>query len=297
MNTLKKYFAFLLILFPLAYLFFSPRFNKRLYRPLLFHPLPYPDDRLEQLPLAMGVAPDELYFNSWGKLASKETLHGWFFEHPQASAQGNNKVVLFSHGNAGNIKVRTAISQLLMECGVSVFVYDYRGFGKSTGSPSVEGVCQDGLAAYDFIKNKYDLKPDQIFVYGESLGSAVSCYIISQRKAAGLILQSGYSSLRGIAAETLSTLKLFPSWLFPMPHANSVDILSRSHPPLLIIHGKLDQVVAFHHAQALFDSASEPKQLLELPGSAHSDLVGTSREILKNALTAFIEKHSSLKLV
>lgn len=294
---MKKFLTIILLLFPLAYLFFSPRLNKRLYRPLLFNPLPFGDDSAADLPRIMGVAPDELYFNSWGDIASKETLHGWFFEHPQATRQANNNVVLLSHGNAGNIKVRLAITQLLMECGVSVFLYDYRGFGKSTGSPTLEGVCQDGVAAYDFIKAKYDLAPEQIFVYGESLGSAVSCYIISQRKAAALILQSGFSSLRGIAGETLSALRLFPGWLFPMPHANSSDILKKAHPPLLVVHGKLDQVVAFHHAQALFDSASQPKQLLELPASAHSDLTSTSREILKNAYTAFIEKHSSLKLV
>ncbi len=279
-----------LLLAPLAYVLLSPRVNKRLYRPLLFRPLAYPSTDGEHLPVAMGVIPDELYFNSYGTLASKETLHGWHFQHPNADAP----LVLFSHGNSGNITIRASLCEMMLESGASVFVYDYRGFGKSTGIPNVEGVCQDGLAAYDFIVNKFSIPPDKIFLYGESLGAAISSYIASQRKSAGLILQSGYSSLRNIAGETVRALHLYPSWLFPMPGKNSREILSVAHPPLLIIHGLLDKVVAFHHAQTLFDSASQPKQLLALPASAHSDLITTSRELVTETLTDFFTRSTAV---
>ncbi len=258
----------------------------RLYRRLLFQPTAFPELLDGKFPPAMEVEPEELYFNSFGDLDSKETLHGWYFQHPKPDAP----LVIFSHGNSGNLTIRAPLFQLLLESGASVFIYDYRGFGKSTGSPTVEGVYQDGLAAYDFVVNKFGLSADQVFLYGESLGAAVSSFISSKRKAAGLVLQSGFSSLRNIGGERVRALKLYPSWLFPMPGSSSRDILAAEHPPLLIIHGQLDQSVAFHHAQALYDCASQPKQLLALPASGHSDLVATAKDTLKENLTAFFSR-------
>lgn len=277
-----------LFLAPIAYLLLSPRVNMRLYRRLLFQPTAFPQLPAGRLPRSMDIEPEELYFNSFGDLDSKETLHGWYFQHPNPEAP----LVIFSHGNSGNLTIREPLFQLLLECGASVFIYDYRGFGKSTGAPTLEGVYQDGLAAYDFIVGKFALPANQVFLYGESLGAAVSSYISSKRKSAGLILQSGFSSLRNIGGERVRALKLYPSWLFPMPGTSSREILSADHPPLLIIHGMLDRSVAFHHAQALYDSASQPKQLLALPASAHSDLVATAKDTLKENLTAFFSKFS-----
>lgn len=275
-----------LFLAPIAYLLLSPRVNIRLYRRLLFQPTAFPEQLEGKFPPAMDVEPEELYFNSFGDLDSKETLHGWYFQHPKADAP----LVIFSHGNSGNLTIRAPLFQLLLESGASVFIYDYRGFGKSTGSPTLEGVYQDGLAAYDFVVKKFGLSADQVFLYGESLGAAVSSFVSSKRKAAGLILQSGFSSLRNIGAERVRALKLYPSWLFPMPGTSSRDILAAEHPPLLIIHGQLDQAVAFHHAQTLYDCASQPKQLLALPVSGHSDLVATARDALKENLSAFFSR-------
>ena len=283
-QTLWRY----LFLAPLAYLLLSPRVNMRLYRRLLFQPTAFPEQLNGKLPRAMDIEPEELYFNSFGDLDSKETLHGWYFQHPNNDAP----LVIFSHGNSGNLTIRAPLFQVLLESGASVFIYDYRGFGKSTGSPTVEGVYQDGLAAYDFVVSKFALQADQVFLYGESLGAAVSSYIASKRKSAGLVLQSGFSSLRNIGGERVRALKLYPSWLFPMPGTSSRDILAAEHPPLLIIHGKLDKSVAFHHAQALYDCASQPKQLLTLPASGHSDLVATAKDTLKENLTAFFNRFS-----
>ncbi|CAN5372589.1 hypothetical protein BH11CYA1_BH11CYA1_32970 [soil metagenome] len=287
-NTARQGLWRCLFLAPIAYLLLAPRVNMRLYRKLLFHPTSFPELPSGNLPRAMNIEPEELYFNSFGDLDSKETLHGWYFQHPNQDAP----LVIFSHGNSGNLTMRLPLFQTLLESGASVFIYDYRGFGKSTGAPTVEGVNQDGLAAYDFIVKKFALPASRIFLYGESLGAAVSSYIASKRKAAGLVLQSGFSSLRNIGGERVRALKLYPSWLFPMPGTSSSDILAAEHPPLLIIHGMLDKAVAFHHAQALYECASQPKQLLALPVSGHSDLVATAKETLKENLSAFFIRFS-----
>lgn len=272
----------------LAYFLLSPRVMTALYRPLLFHPSPFPPQVDENLPLALGVEPQECYFNSFGPLASKETIHGWWFPHPHIESA---PVVLLSHGNSGNITIRAGLCELIMRSGASVFVYDYRGFGKSTGSPTVEGVSQDGIAAYDFVRRSMNVSADHIFLYGESLGAAVSTYILSQRPCAGIVLQSGFSSLRHIAGETFAPLKAYPHWLFPAPGLDSAGILRQEdHPPLLVIHGKLDQVVPFEHGQRLYESARGRKKMLTLPATSHSDLLATAADEISRTLEAFFRK-------
>ena len=276
---------------PLAYLLLAPRLNRPLYRPLLFHPAPFPAAVDENLPLALGVEPEECYFNSYGSLASKETLHGWWFAHPHKE---DAPVVLLSHGNSGNITIRAGLCELIMRSGASVFVYDYRGFGKSTGEPTVEGVSQDGVAAMDFLRARLGLPPERFYLYGESLGAAVSTYIHSQRECAGIVLQSGFSSLGAIAGHTFKPLRLYPLWLYPNPGLDSAAILKRAeHPPLLVVHGKLDRVVPFEHGLALYEAASGRKQLLALPASSHSDLLATASEELTAALRAFFNGQGS----
>lgn len=273
---------------PLAYVLLSPRVMKPLYRPLLFHPAPFPASVDENLPLALGVEPEECYFNSYGSLAPKETLHGWWFAHPHKK---DAPVVLFSHGNSGNITIRTGLCELLMRSGASVFVYDYRGFGKSTGQPTVEGVSQDGVAAFDFLQERMGVKSDRLFLYGESLGAAVTTYIHTQRECAGMVLQSGFSSLRAIAGHTFTPLKVYSNWLFPEPGFDSAAILRRSeHPPLLVIHGKLDQVVPYAHGLALYEAAGARKRLLALPATNHSDLLATAATQLHEELSSFFAK-------
>jgi fermentation-respiration switch protein FrsA (DUF1100 family) len=272
----------------ILYVLLSPRVMKPLYRPLLFHPAPFPAAVDENLPLALGVEPEECYFNSYGSLAPKETLHGWWFAHPHKK---DAPVVLFSHGNSGNITIRTGLCELLMRSGASVFVYDYRGFGKSTGLPTVEGVSQDGVAAFDFLQERMGVKCDQLFLYGESLGAAVTTYIHSQRECAGMVLQSGFSSLRAIAGHSFAPLKVYPNWLFPHPGFDSEAILRRTeHPPLLVIHGKLDQVVPYAHGLALYEAASARKKLLALPATNHSDLLATAATQLHEELSSFFSK-------
>lgn len=257
------------------YLALSPRIASRLYGGVMFHPHAFPDDC--ELFDIEGVTREEIFF-----VSNKLRLHGWFFHVPNAS-----KTILFSHGNTGNILNREHFVTLQLKAGYSVFIYDYRGYGRSEGNASVYGIVADGLAAYDYLIRQRDLKPESIVVYGESLGAAVACQIAAARKTGGIILQSGFSSLQRIGTEMIPFLRMYPRFLLPQPELNSAAILEREHPPLLIIHGKKDTVVPFAHGDEMFNRASEPKAFLQLPRCGHNDIPFVAGDEYVNALREF----------
>lgn len=194
-------------------------------------------------------------------------------------------MILFNHGNAGNLSSRNSIVSLLIKTGASVFIYDYEGFGKSGGLPSIDGICENGLTAYDFLVYKEGVDPRSIIVYGESLGTGVAMYLADKRPVGGVILQSGFSSLRTIALEVFPSLKLFPPFLFPTQQLDTLKLSKKPHPPLLIVHGMKDEVVPYSHAERVYKEAAEPKQLLTLPNSGHVDICATApNEFLKTVI-------------
>ncbi|MBK7747113.1 MAG: alpha/beta hydrolase [Candidatus Obscuribacter sp.] len=269
----------------LAYLGLSPRIGVRLYEPLLFHPAAYPSDfDLANLTQIVGHSPQSVYFASEGKLAQSATLHGWHFK----SGDINAPTVLLSHGNAGNITGRTVLLSWLCSLGVNVFIYDYRGFGQSSARPSVPGVTQDGLSAYDYLVSQ-NIDPSKIVLYGESLGVAISTYIASQRAVSAMILQSGFASLRSIACQLYPILSIYNQTLFCQPALDSASILSLDHPPLLIFHGAKDQVVPVSHAHNLYQCAKGSKQLIVFDDCQHSDLVANQSERMSAAVKPLLK--------
>lgn len=257
----------------------SPRFNHPLYRGLLFHPRRY-EPGADQLPTIENCDASEVFLN----LKTGKTIHGWLFEVP-----GATQAILFSHGNAGNLSSRIDLVSVLLQTGASVFVYDYEGFGKSNGAPSTEGICANGLAAFDYLVNEKMFSPQDIVVYGESLGAAVATYISSQRECGGIILQSGFSSLRRIALEIFPFLAVFPGFLWPSQKLDNLSLLKQKHAPLLIIHGVNDCVVPYSHAERLFSQASDPKQLLTLEETAHNNIFSTAAEPYRETIRAFLK--------
>jgi uncharacterized protein len=209
-------------------------------------------------------------------------LSGSYFELP-----GNDKVVLISHGNGGNIAHRIPAVVNLLQAGYSVFVYDYEGYGKSTGSPSMKNVCEDGFAAFDYLVKQRHVLANNIILFGESLGSAVSCHLLTQRSCGGVIIQSGFDTLYNVGREKLVWLNFYPQIIMPEPRFNNLEVLSKPHPPLLIIHGVKDQIVPFSHGEKLMSAAVEPKKFVRLPNADHNDIYTTDRDISTKALTEF----------
>lgn len=257
------------------YLALSPRIASRLYGGVMFHPHQFPDD-LELLDIE-GVTREEIFF-----VSNKLRLHGWYFHVPKST-----KTLLFSHGNTGNILNRETMIGLQLKAGYSVFIYDYRGYGRSEGNASVFGIVADGCAAYDYLIQQRDLKPEQIVLYGESLGAAVACQIAARREAAGIVLQSGFSSLRKIGMETIPFIRIYPKFLLPQPELDSAAVLERDHPPLLIIHGKKDTVVPFTHAEEIYSRALEPKHFVPLTRCGHNDIPYLAPDEYIGALRTF----------
>lgn len=210
-------------------------------------------------------------------------LHGWFFKKADSPY-----VLLVNHGNGGNISSVVWIADNALRAGVSALVYDYRGYGLSAGKPSAESICADGLAAYDYLITE-GYAPDHIIVYGQSLGCAVACHIVQQKPSAGLVLQSGFASLRTVAAQYFVGLKIAPRAILPDILDNSI-ILTHGHPPLLFMHGTRDRIVPCSNSIRLYSSAKgDDKELVLLSGAGHN-LYPKYVEAHATALNSFIHK-------
>lgn len=267
-------------LLAVLYLAFSPRIFHSFYSRRLFHPWKYPvgDWDVEHLE---GIAREDVYF----KANDGSKLHGWFFQRPNS-----RYVVLFSHGNTGNLTGtnRLPLVNLLLKAGVSVFIYDYRGYGRSEGAPTVRGICEDGVAAFDYLARERGYVPDNIILYGESLGTAVASEIAAERHCAAIILQSGFTSLREIGQHHVPVTRIYPSFMYPPPLLDTVRRMSVDRRPLLIIHGQKDQVVPYSHAQEIFNNAAEPKMIVDLPECSHSDIGHLAPEVFVSSVKAFL---------
>lgn len=256
--------SLLVVLFT-CYVMLAPVVSSSLYDVVLFHPvkkLHNLDNALADIKRQCGVSGEEIYFPS----SDGVRLHGIYFALP-----GGRKTVLFSHGNGGNISHRLLAAAILLKCGVSVFLYDYEGYGQSSGKPSLAGMASDGISAFDYLVNRRKVSARDIVLYGESLGSGISCQILKARQAGGIIIESGFDSLYSVACEKLPWLRAYPPIAFPAPSLDNSAILSGVHPPLLILHGKKDALITPEHAINLCEASSWPKKLIIFSCVGHTD--------------------------
>lgn len=210
-------------------------------------------------------------------------LHGWYYKHPTSK-----KVFIYNQGRCSDLGKALNYAKVMLAAGASVFSHEYRGFGDTPGKPSVVGICEDGLNAYDYVVNNLGYDPSDIIIYGESLGAGVAAYVSQHRKAAGLVLQSGFASLERIGKDMFSVLRAYPSWLFPRFGLDNAKAMRGTHPPLLVIHGIQDEVIPVHHSRLIFDGASGNKRLVHLPNSRHTDLVEQDGPAFVGALKDFL---------
>jgi fermentation-respiration switch protein FrsA (DUF1100 family) len=185
---------------------------------------------------------------------------------------GAQKVVLYHHGNAGNASYRAAASKALMAMKTSVFVYDYRGFGKSTGKATLAGILEDGLAAYDCVKERLHYLPGDIINYGESLGAGAACHVAEHRATGGLFLQSGIPSLSAVGREHFFFLRPYPDWLLPSPIMDNMIAVRNINVPVAVCHGGKDQTIPARLAQKVYAAANQPKQFFLLKDSHHNSI-------------------------
>jgi len=199
-------------------------------------------------------------------------LHGWFFPGNTNSPR-SQKAILVCHGNGGNISHRVDLCGALLETGVSVLSFDYRGYGRSEGKPTEAGTYADAEGALDWLMQN-GFRSGQVIAYGESLGGGVAAELALRRPVGGLILQSTFTSIPDIGAE------LFP-WLpvkfLARIHYATSSKLPRIKVPVLIMHSRDDGMIAFHHAETNFARANPPKLLCEINGNHNFPLMNRPR--------------------
>lgn len=190
-------------------------------------------------------------------------IHGWFTRADSAIA-----TFVIAHGNAGNISHRIDFIRCLQRMRFNVLMFDYRGYGKSEGSPDEEGVYCDGRAAYDYVLQLPGVDPRKIILWGTSLGGAVAVDVAMHRTAAGLVLESTFTSAKKVARTTYPYLLV----QFTLRSKfDSIDKISKIKIPILQMHGNRDRVIPFRLGMKLFEAAQEPKEFYVIEGADHND--------------------------
>ena len=209
------------------------------------------------------------------------TVFGWFVD-----AGPTKPVLLWCHGNAGNISHRLDNIRELYRRGLSVFIFDYRGYGRSTGSPSEPGMYQDALAWYDYVLNQRGIASSRIVVFGRSLGACVAGEVASLRPSAGVILEGAFPSIQAMSDHHY--LGLPARWLMNVEF-NLVEKIAKLQRPLLVIHGEKDSIVPVALGRQVFDAAHEPKQWYVVPGADHNDVPFVGGNPYFHTITSFVQ--------
>jgi fermentation-respiration switch protein FrsA (DUF1100 family) len=234
----------------------------------------FPETHFDCTPNELGLSYKEVCLHT----EDGKRLHGWFFPSKE-----QYPVILFCHGNAGNISHRLENIRRLLEQRLQVFIFDYRGYGKSSGRPSEKGLYMDGLAAYDYLINEEKVPPTNVIPFGRSLGAAVAIELCLKRRVKSAIIESAFTSTREMA-KTVALFHMF-SFILP-PHYNNLKKIGYVTVPKLFIHGVEDEIVPFSMGETLFHAAKAPKYFLPVEDAGHNDtfLVG-GREYFETILS------------
>ncbi|MBU1425883.1 MAG: alpha/beta hydrolase [Gammaproteobacteria bacterium] len=208
-------------------------------------------------------------------------LHGWFVPAPQPRG-----TVLFLHGNAGNISHRLDSLQMFHRLGYNTLIFDYRGYGNSSGTPTEQGTYRDAEAAWRYLTEQRQVPACRIVLFGESLGGAIAAQLASTRKPAALVIASGFTSVPEMAQHLYPYLPV--RWLARIRY-DTRACLRTVTAPVLIAHSPQDEIIPYEHGRALFAAAHPPKQFLELAGG-HNDGFIFMREEWVRALGDFLGK-------
>lgn len=235
-------------------------------------------------PKDVGIDYEDVFFPS----LDKSRLHGWFV--PAAARPGEAPVVLFLHGNAGNVGDRLEKILMFHNLGFSVFIFDYRGYGNSEGHSTEGGMYEDVQAAYEAVLARKDIRRDQLIVYGASLGGVAAVDLASRREVDALILDSTFTS----AVDMGKVMFPFIPSFFLKIKLDSMSKIQSCRMPKLFIHSTDDRTVPFALGHKLFESAPEPKAFLKITGDHNDGHVVSARTYI-GGITAFLRQYGFLK--
>ncbi|WP_340106605.1 alpha/beta hydrolase [Rhodohalobacter sp. 8-1] len=271
-KTLLKFIAFLLI----GYLFIVGLITL-LQNQMIFHPSDDIWDTPERLDVPWSEhrveAPDGLL------------LHGWMIGEYESE---DKPVVVYSHGNAGNISGRVEIAGVIANQGAAVFLYDYRGYGKSDGSPTEEGIYVDGKAVVDYLRDELEIPLNRMIFYGQSLGGAVAARQAAEFESSGLVLHSAFLSGKEVATDIYPFI---PRFLVSADFPVNEDLRQAKTERIMIMHSRNDRIVPYRHGKELRRIATEDPAnyvtFVELRGG-HNTGFSQSREIYARKWAEFI---------
>ena len=209
------------------------------------------------------------------------TLQGWFI--PGGADSGSNITWLWFHGNGGNIGHR--IGELALahhRTGANIFIFDYRGYGESQGSPSEKGTYLDSRAVMEYLSSRSDVDQNRVAFLGHSLGAAVAVELSITQPPMAMVLVSPFASVRDMAPP-------FPPvrWLV-RNHYDSISRIRGLNVPVLVLHGDLDEIIPISQGRKLYEAANEPKRFQVLEGAAHNDTYAAAAEQYWAAIESFL---------
>lgn len=253
----------------------------------------YPEKGLRDMPAPVREAAEDVYFRTSDGL----TLHGWYFRGKEMRLG----TILFLHGNAENISTHIHNVLWLVKEGFDVFAFDYRGYGKSEGKATLEGVHLDAEAALEKALALPQSDKNNIIVFGQSIGGAIAIYTVANSphkdKVKALVSDSAFSGYRRIAREKLGAF--FLTWPFQYPISGFFNdryspehwIAKVSPVPVLIMHGDSDGIVPVHHGSILYEKASAPKDLWLVKSRGH--IGAMADEGIRKQLVNYLTEHTS----
>lgn len=261
---------------------------------LIYFPSKYPDGFWDvgSLPAREGETfpiIEDCYFETSDGIR----LHGWYCS-PYRRVEGESvpvpaeMVLLWFHGNAGNISYRYDMIREMVQLPVQVFILDYRGYGKSDGKPTEQGLYLDARAAWEYLTVERQVPPRQVIIFGKSLGGAPAVDLASQVEPAGLIVQSGFTSAADMAAAVMP----FLPHVFLRTKMDSIGKIQRVRCPKLFIHSRSDEVVPFELGYRLYEAAPVPKQFYEVKGAHHNSTYLVGGKPYFDSIRSFIESCS-----
>lgn len=249
-------------------------------------------------------APNRPYQQVWiacgfrnGQSSSRNWLHGWYFDNifdygegiepsilkDPSDHQSQRPVVLFCHGNTGNISHRDYVIELCHHMHLSLLIFDYQGYGYSSGQPTLDSVCQDGEDAYKYLTTELGVSSDRIIIWGESLGGAVATNIASKYPCSRLLLMATFADLSSLAWDKGGIAgKLSYPFLFLRNYSNC-DKIHRVKAPIFIAHSSEDEIIPYSHAEKLYSSIPHQWKMLVKTKGGHGTPVMT-KEFLENIL-------------
>jgi len=233
-----------------------------------------PGRTLSMTPIDVGMAYQDVFIET----ADEVTVHGWFV------AGRSSQVLLFFHGNAGNISHRLDSIRQFFDLGLSVLIIDYRGYGQSGGKTTESGIYRDADAAWRYLTDDRGISTSDIIVFGRSLGASVASHLAAQHQPLALIVESSFTSVPDIAAELYPWLPA--RWLSRFRHATR-DYIRDVRCPVLVVHSRDDEIIPYHHGEQIYAAANEPRTLLTLRGS-HNDAFLSDGRTYTDGVRAFL---------